>query len=684
MKTKTEKKYAILYLSLFIISCFFSSVKWIKVSSSESLLLPVSSVLASSYEDPNIPENSIDGDFNTRWSAEGDSQWIQYDLGSIQTVSKLHIVWYNGDARTNTFDIEISSDSVNWNQIYSGISSGTTNSFEVFDFTPETTRYVRYIGHGNSINLWNSIVEVEIYQGGDTIAPASPTGLNIISIDFNKITLGWDTSSEIDFDYYKIYRGVSSGFTLSANTLIGTSTTNSYVDIALCSKTSYFYVITVVDINYLESDPSYEASGTTLANSIIPPEDTILHVDFNNWNQGLYTESEVDIDWNSPSWTNGVNDGRTSIITDLNAFDESSLSVDYPQGGVGPSQTGAQWQYETSIPYDDLYCSYRLMFREEFDFVKGGKIPGMAGGARNTGGNKPTGTDGWSARMMWRTNGQIVQYVYHPDQVDIYGEDMPWQINSKDQYFQPGIWYLVEHRVKMNTPGQHDGVLQTWLNGEINLDVQDLRWRDVDTFSIDCFYFSTFFGGSDATWAPTKDEKIDYDEFIIATSPITHQTGQDPPPVINHPEDIKYVVSDLGNSISWIPEDNNPDYYIITQNNIEIDRGSWSSRVPIIENVDGLIPGEYIYEIIIYDTLGQSIRDSVYIFVDIFIIGDVNGDDLINIIDALMIAQYDVGLDPDPFPLEAADVNNDGIINIIDALLVAQYYVELIPSLPPP
>ena len=66
--------------------------------------------------------------------------------------------------------------------------------------------------------------------------------------------------------------------------------------------------------------------------------------------------------------------------------------------------------------YDDLYCSYYVRFAPGFDYVKGGELPGLAGGAANTGGNKPTGRDGWSARMMWRTGGEVVQYVYHVDQ----------------------------------------------------------------------------------------------------------------------------------------------------------------------------------------------------------------------------------------------------------------------------
>ena len=61
--------------------------------------------------------------------------------------------------------------------------------------------------------------------------------------------------------------------------------------------------------------------------------------------------------------------------------------------------------------------------------------------------------------------------------------------------------------------------------------------------------------------------------------------------------------------------------------------------------------------------------------------GDVNGDETTDIVDALLIAQYYVSLDPQPFDESAADVNGDNMIDIVDALLVAQYYVELIDTL---
>ncbi|MBN2534749.1 MAG: hypothetical protein JXB88_17825 [Spirochaetales bacterium] len=58
--------------------------------------------------------------------------------------------------------------------------------------------------------------------------------------------------------------------------------------------------------------------------------------------------------------------------------------------------------------------------------------------------------------------------------------------------------------------------------------------------------------------------------------------------------------------------------------------------------------------------------------------GDVNGSGTIDIVDALCIAQYYVGLTPTNFNPAYADVDGNGTIDVVDALLVAQCYVGLI------
>jgi hypothetical protein len=124
--------------------------------------VPGTSVTASA-DDGNVPANTVDGSLATRWSAQGDGQWIRLDLGTTKTVSFVKIAFYVGDTRTSTFDVQTSTDGTNWTTRASDTSSGTTTALETTDFTDVSARYVRILGHGNSVNLWNSYTEVEVW-----------------------------------------------------------------------------------------------------------------------------------------------------------------------------------------------------------------------------------------------------------------------------------------------------------------------------------------------------------------------------------------------------------------------------------------------------------------------------------------------------------------------------------------
>lgn len=124
--------------------------------------LPVIQVTASA-DDGNVPANTIDDNLGTRWSAEGDGQWIRFDLGAVHTITGLGVGWYLGDQRSSSFDVEVSADGTGWTNIYSGTSAGNTTAQENYDLPDTSGRYVRIIGHGNSSNDWNSITEVDVF-----------------------------------------------------------------------------------------------------------------------------------------------------------------------------------------------------------------------------------------------------------------------------------------------------------------------------------------------------------------------------------------------------------------------------------------------------------------------------------------------------------------------------------------
>src|ERR1051326_520285 len=134
--------------------------------------------VAASADDGNVAANTLDQNLATRWSAAGDGQWILFDLGTRFTVASARIAWYQGNQRSTRFDVQTSGDGATWTTVFSGASSGTTANLEPYDVTDSTARYVRIVGHGNSVNTWNSICEVELYGTSSTITtvPQSPGG----------------------------------------------------------------------------------------------------------------------------------------------------------------------------------------------------------------------------------------------------------------------------------------------------------------------------------------------------------------------------------------------------------------------------------------------------------------------------------------------------------------------------
>lgn len=264
-------------------------------------------------------------------------------------------------------------------------------------------------------------------------------------------------------------------------------------------------------------DDANGASGSAVDVEVNPHAASVIFYNtFDDAPAGSYTASSFADDWGNV-WNAGIAEGRADIVEGGDALSGKSLRVRYPKGGYDLAGSGVGWAKSLSS-HDELYCSYAIRFSDDFEFVKGGKLPGLAGGAGNTGGDKPTGSDGWSARMMWRSGGALVQYVYHPDQPTIYGEDFPWAAAA----VTPGVWYRVETRVVMNTPGKRNGIIQSWLNGEQVLDIRNIRFRDVSSFAVDALKFETFFGGGDSSWAPSRDVSVFFDDIIISTAPITH------------------------------------------------------------------------------------------------------------------------------------------------------------------
>ncbi|MEZ4712315.1 MAG: discoidin domain-containing protein [Caldilineaceae bacterium] len=138
---------------------------------------------ASASEEPNVAANVVDGELDTRWSAEGDGQWVQLDLGAPHLIDGVEVAWFLGAERTAHFDLLTSVDGERWiTAVAEQESSGQTDELETYplDDLLLAARYVRIVGHGNSEqgpDGWNSIAEINVTAGQPAAPSSSRSGL---------------------------------------------------------------------------------------------------------------------------------------------------------------------------------------------------------------------------------------------------------------------------------------------------------------------------------------------------------------------------------------------------------------------------------------------------------------------------------------------------------------------------
>lgn len=240
-------------------------------------------------------------------------------------------------------------------------------------------------------------------------------------------------------------------------------------------------------------------------------------------NQILWSGGFQDPNWKtlwdiqkSKSW----GEENMQIIDDPSGRFAKVLRVRYPKNSASPSVSreenkplgGAQFCAKLGITSRDaLRLSYYVRFSENFDFVKGGKLPGLFGGSGNSGGEIPDGTDGFSTRFMWRRNGDGEVYAYLPT-----SDEFGTSIGRGNWRFQPGVWYYLEQEVTLNQEGLTDGRVRVWVDGNLVLDEGGLTFRTTKELKIEGLFFSTFFGGGDSSWATPNDVYADFADFKVS------------------------------------------------------------------------------------------------------------------------------------------------------------------------
>lgn len=234
--------------------------------------------------------------------------------------------------------------------------------------------------------------------------------------------------------------------------------------------------------------------------------------------------------WYIRNWTNSkraaIRDGKLTITHDPHA--------------VG-MQSGSGFHANVFRPAARAVLAYEVFFPENFEWVKGGKLPGLGigPGAEHAATGAQWSADCGSFRVMWRERGQAIGYLYLPLHISpnkkrdgtIHiqkqafekaagrslgkpaGIDL-WFDTDKPMFFKRGKWNSVRMELCLNTTGVFDGRIKLTVNDETRV-LNDVLFRKKDDVRINMLIFASFFGGSGAEWRAKKAEAISYRDFEV-------------------------------------------------------------------------------------------------------------------------------------------------------------------------
>ena len=158
---------------------------------------------------------------------------------------------------------------------YTDIATLSTNSFLDTGLSNDITYY--YV-----VAAQNSVPETS--ANSDEVAatpevfvpdpPQIPASFNAVAQD-GAVSLNWADNLQVGFSEFRVSRSLTSGGPYSP---LATTSESTYTDNAVTNNTTYFYVVTAVNSDGLESAPSNEDSATPAA-GVVPPNFVFIITD---------------------------------------------------------------------------------------------------------------------------------------------------------------------------------------------------------------------------------------------------------------------------------------------------------------------------------------------------------------------------------------------------------------------
>lgn len=123
-----------------------------------------------------LPENAIDGDPLTRWSARGMPQWFMADLGAARSVSQLRMnMAVSNNGINANYDVDVSLDNELWITVLKDATPVIEAGWVTVTLAPVAARYIRIRLNSSIATDFTSLYEFEAYGQALTANASTPS-----------------------------------------------------------------------------------------------------------------------------------------------------------------------------------------------------------------------------------------------------------------------------------------------------------------------------------------------------------------------------------------------------------------------------------------------------------------------------------------------------------------------------
>lgn len=260
-----------------------------------------------------------------------------------------------------------------------------------------------------------------------------------------------------------------------------------------------------------------------------------MFINFNNYSPGWYTPEKMEKDWNPLRLKNGdeiidfkgVINNRV-LVAENKVFSGNVLRVFLPKDKFSPEETGMQI-YSDIGGYEEVYFGTSVYLPADFECGREIKIPPgiYSGKTFASGGRLVDGIDIGSSVRAVLQNCQAKSYIYHLNQNgdnddggryrnQKYGDKFSWKLkNDQSVIVSKGVKHEIMFYVKMNTPGEKNGIHKVWYDGRLVLSLSNLEFRKVSTLQFDTVGVEIFRGGNNQSYSTSSDNTIDFSDFMV-------------------------------------------------------------------------------------------------------------------------------------------------------------------------